>query len=68
MPVTLPESADPIVAPSICVKYLESNSVELHDIVISRASKIQAVLGFWYSLVLSSTLTASIHFSVLQLG
>ena len=62
MSVTLPESGEPIVAPSICVKNLESNSVELEDIVIYKASKMHSVDGDLISLASRSVCTACRHF------
>ena len=66
--VTLPESGDPMVAPSIWVKNLEPNSAELEDIVIFKASRIHSVDCDLNGLKLSRFSTVCRHFSMSQLG
>ena len=61
MSVTLPESGEPIVAPSICVKNLESKTAEFEDIVICSASKMHSVDGDVKILELSLCSTALRH-------
>ena len=50
MSVIDPQLGDPIVAPSICVKYRLQKWAVFDDIVISTASSIHSFDGIWYVL------------------
>ena len=51
MSVIDPESGEPIVAPSICVKYRLQKWAVFDDIAISTVSSICSFDGIWYVLV-----------------